>query len=131
MVRVTSVKVSNELCVASTSNASVVDVYDSPVETIVRLSCKSIGLNLCRKAVPSLSRALRLIAMDLYAVYSGLGLDNIVVEEQRHKELGTILIAKRPGCGAVQLDIEYGGEGVMRIKVSCGEAIYECGIECQ
>ncbi|HIQ23915.1 MAG TPA: hypothetical protein EYH50_02570 [Pyrodictium delaneyi] len=131
MVQITSIKVSNEFCKAPIGSASVIDAYDSPIETIVRLSCKSIGLNVCRKTTPSLLRVLRLIAMDLYAVYSGLGLDNVVVEEQRHKELGTVLIAKRPGCGAVQLDIEYGDGGVMRIKVSCGKAIYECNIKCQ
>jgi len=131
LARVRAVTVQGALSAVNTGRATEIDPYDSPIETLLRISCKSIGLRLCRKDKARMIHAIRLLAMDIYALYSGAGLRNVVLEEQRDNRLDNVLVVKELGCGTVGLSIMNGEKGEVIARVECKDSFYECVIECQ
>ncbi|ALL01644.1 hypothetical protein Pyrde_1601 [Pyrodictium delaneyi] len=131
MARVRAVTVQGALSAANTGRATDIDPYDSPIETLLRISCKSIGLRLCREDKARMIHTIRLLAMDIYALYSGAGLRNVVLEEQRDNRLGNVLVVKELGCGTARLSIMNGEKGEVIARVECKDSSYECVIECQ
>ncbi|KSW11976.1 hypothetical protein CF15_04070 [Pyrodictium occultum] len=129
-VRLARVNIFGGFASLDEGGSAALDAYDSPVETLARLSCKYIGLLACGPK-PAALRALRLLAGDLYAAYTGMGLQGLVVEERRYRDLGTVLLVIPPGCERPEIELRAGGEGVFDVRVSCGGAGYECGLVCQ